>query len=243
LPVLCGLVIDIPCLLHQVATLRKSLSDSKDDRILKALADLGEDNEGNIDVAELLQCVDRAAKHQDMVQQLKWVAGAGLVFVLLMSLAVFGVSWGVVALTRETSTAVRHQTLCRPKNRHSARAPYSKTTETSSSLAPHLPQRSGVTMAFVDKGSGQTLRIAAATVLVHTFLNDPDEVLSAYANATAATSGRRLTLSSALAPEKTLAYAFSIATTGVDQVCACISMLGGEGWIKRMGSSQEHLPV
>jgi hypothetical protein len=111
LPLFCVLTIGVPCLLHQVATLRKSLSDSKDDRILKALADLDEDKDGNIDVAELLQYVERAAKHEDMVQQLKWVAGAGFVLVLLMSLAVFGVSWGVVALTKELSSMVRHQTL------------------------------------------------------------------------------------------------------------------------------------
>ena len=79
--------------------------------MLKALADLDEDSDGNIDVSELLLYVDRAAKHEDMVQQLKWVAGAGFVLVLLMSLAVFGVSWGVVALTRELSSVVRHQTL------------------------------------------------------------------------------------------------------------------------------------
>jgi hypothetical protein len=97
--------------MHQVATLRKSLTDSNDSRLLKALADLDEDSDGNIDVFELLQYVGRAAKHEDTVQQLKWVAGAGLVLVLMMSLAVFGVSWGVVTLTRELSTAVRHQSL------------------------------------------------------------------------------------------------------------------------------------
>ena len=79
--------------------------------MLKALADRDEDSDGNIDVSELLQYVGRASKHEDMVQQLKWVAGAGFVLVLLMSLAVFGVSWGVVALTKELSSVVRHQTL------------------------------------------------------------------------------------------------------------------------------------
>jgi hypothetical protein len=67
-------------------------------------------SDGNIDISELLQYVGRASKHEDMVQQLKWVAGAAFVLVLVMSLAVFGVSWGVVVLTRELSSAVRQQT-------------------------------------------------------------------------------------------------------------------------------------
>jgi hypothetical protein len=106
------LTIGLLCLMHQVDTLRKSLANSKANaRLVKALADLDEDDDGNINVAELMQYVERAAKHEDMVQQLKWVAGAGFVLVLLMSLAVFGVSWGVVALTKELSSMVRHQTL------------------------------------------------------------------------------------------------------------------------------------
>jgi hypothetical protein len=117
--------------------------------------------------------------------------------------------------------------------------------ETCSSLAPHLPQRSGASVALVDKGSGQTLRTAAAALLVETIVEDPDEVLGAYAdaNVTAAGSGRPLTVTSALAPGNDLVYAFSIVITGVTQVCTCASMWGAIDAIKRLGSSHGHLPV
>jgi hypothetical protein len=117
--------------------------------------------------------------------------------------------------------------------------------ETCSSLAPHLSQRSGASVALVDKGSGQTLRTAAAVLPVKMTVEDPNEVFGAYVDANATAAGRRrlLTVTSALAPNNDLVYATSIATTDVIQVCTCTSMWGAIDAIKRLGSSPGHLPV
>lgn len=83
-----------------------SAQDETDKKLLKEIQDLDRNHDGTIDPTELVAFVKRSMKRDVALGRLKWALVAGAVMLVLMALAVFGVSYAVTVLTRELATAV-----------------------------------------------------------------------------------------------------------------------------------------
>jgi hypothetical protein len=80
--------------------------DETDKKLLKEIQELDKNHDGTIDPTELVAFVKRSMKREVVMGRLKWALVAGAVMLVLMALAVFGVSYAVTVLTRELATAV-----------------------------------------------------------------------------------------------------------------------------------------